>query len=154
MSDMSVRIVELEPMQVASVHAFGPSPEGDAWAKLAAWAEPRGLFGALDQHRIFGFNNPSPAPGSPNYGYEFWIEVAADMPAEGEVTFKAFDGGRYAVTRCKGVENIAPTWRRFMGWLETSPYRLGKHQWLEQHLGAADTALDELEMDLYMPIAG
>lgn len=33
-----------------------------------------------------------------------------------------------------------------MGWLETSPYRLGKHQWLEHRLGAAETALDELEI--------
>ena len=154
MNDMNVRIVDLAPMHVAAVHAFGPSPEGDAWAKLAAWAQPRGLFDDQAAHRIFGFNNPSPAPGSPNYGYEFWIEVDRSTAADDEVTLKEFAGGRYAVTHCKGVESIGPTWRRFVAWLETSPYRLGHHQWLEQHLGAADVVPEELELVLFMPLAG
>ena len=104
MGNLNVRIERLEPLHVASVHAFGPSPEGEAWAKLVAWAEPRKLLADPDAHRIFGFNNPNPSAGSPNYGYEFWIEVDEDVQADPVVTVKTFGGGLYAVTRCKGVE--------------------------------------------------
>ena len=34
MSELQVRIVELDPMYVASVHGFGASPEEIAWQKL------------------------------------------------------------------------------------------------------------------------
>ena len=66
MSELDVRIVELEPMRVASFHAFGESPELKASKKLVDWAKPKGLLDAKGTHRIFGFNNPDPSPGSPN----------------------------------------------------------------------------------------
>ncbi|MCU0521725.1 MAG: AraC family transcriptional regulator, partial [Anaerolineae bacterium] len=62
MNDNDVRIVTLEPLRAARFHGFGEGPEGIAWAKLAAWAEPRGLLDYTEAHRIFGFNNPNPAP--------------------------------------------------------------------------------------------
>jgi hypothetical protein len=42
MSELEIRIVELEPMRVASVYGFGESPELQAWEKLIAWAGPKG----------------------------------------------------------------------------------------------------------------
>jgi DNA gyrase inhibitor GyrI len=140
-------------MRVASVHGFGASPEGVAWQKLVAWAKPRGLVDDLSQRRIFGFNNPNPSPGSPNYGYEFWITVGPEVEAGGEATIKDFGGGLYAVTRCTGVQTIEETWKRFVKWMEEkSSYTLGRHQWLEEHLGGIDVDPEHLEMDLYMPI--
>ena len=154
MSELEVRIVELEPMRVASVHAYSASPEHDAWNKLIAWAKPQGLLDDPETHRIFGFDNPSPSPGSPNYGYEFWIAVGPEVEPEGEVKIKDFSGGLYAVARCKGVENIGPTWKRLVVWGEESKYRHARHQWLEEHIGSADAPQDEegLVLDLYMPI--
>jgi hypothetical protein len=73
MNTQTMQIVKLEPLRVASAWAFGPQPEGAAWEILQTWAQARGLL--HDGARIFGFNNPSPAPGSPNYGYEYWLEV-------------------------------------------------------------------------------
>ena len=70
MSQLDVRIVKLEPMTVASAYGFGKEPEGIASRKLVAWAKPKGLFDDPAQHPTFGFNNPDPSPGSPNYGYE------------------------------------------------------------------------------------
>jgi len=75
MDELAVRIVNLEPMRVASFHGFGPSPEHLAIQKLADWAAPRGYLVDRKQHRIFGFNNPNPSHGSPNYGYELWLVV-------------------------------------------------------------------------------
>jgi DNA gyrase inhibitor GyrI len=155
MSELDVRVVELEPNRVASVHAFSASPEHDALEKLIAWAKPRGLLDDPQQHRIFGFNNPDPSPGSPNYGYEFWIVVGPDVEPEGEVKIKEFPGGLYAVTRCdvQGEdpgEVIPATWKRLIAWCEDTKYRYAHHQWLEEH-----TLQDEdlLFLDLYCPIA-
>ena len=155
MSGLEVRIVRLEPLRVASVHAFSASPEHDAWEKLMAWAKPKGLLEDSETPRIFGFNNPNPSPGSPNYGYEFWIVVGPEVAPEGEAKIKEFAGGLYAVTRCKGVENIGETWKQLATWCEDSRYRMARHQWLEEHLGPVGTpgAEAELLLDLYCPIA-
>jgi DNA gyrase inhibitor GyrI len=155
MSGLEVRIVRLAPLRVASVHAFSASPEHDAWEKLMAWAKPKGLLEDLETHRIFGFNNPNPSPGSPNYGYEFWIVVGPEVAPDGEAKIKEFAGGLYAVTRCKGVENIGETWKQLATWCEESKYRMASHQWLEEHLGPVGTpqAEAELVLDLYCPIA-
>ena len=73
MTTETVQIVTLEPMRVASAWAFGPNPEEMAWQKLVAWAESHDLLST--GHRVFGFNNPNPSVGSPNYGYEYWLTV-------------------------------------------------------------------------------
>ena len=157
MNKLEVRIVKLEPMRVASVWGFGNSPEEQAWEKLMTWAKPKGLLDDLEQHRIFGFNNPNPSSGSPNYGYEFWITVGPDVEPEGELRIQEFLGGLYAVTRCEvrgeAHNTIPETWKRLIKWLVDSQYKQASHQWLEEHLGPVDTSLDELLLDLYAPIA-
>lgn len=152
MNTTDVRIVALAPMRVASVLGFGSSPELAGWQKLKDWAEPRGLLAGPNRPRIFGFNNPSPTPASPNYGYEFWIEVGPDVESDDQVQVRQFGGGLYAVTRCQGVEAIGETWKRLVAWLAASPYRQAHHQWLEEHI-SVDVAPDELILDLYAPIA-
>lgn len=156
MGESSVRIVELPPMRVASVHAYGPSPEASAWEKLVAWAEPKGLLGNLETHRIFGFDNPSPSSGSPNYGYEFWIAVGPEVEAEGETRIVEFGGGAYAVLRVEMIsepyDEIPQGWKRLHGWCEEQGYRFGNHQWLEEHIsGPGDPG--GFTLDLCMPIA-
>ena len=155
MSELQVRIVHLEPMRVARVHGFGESPEHQAWEKLNSWAKPKGLLDDLQLHRIFGFNNPNPSPGSPNYGYEFWISVGPEVEPEGEVTIQNFSGGLYAVAKCEGVGNIGETWHQLGTWRENSKYSCGRHQWLEEHLGSVEAPQDEdqLILDLHLPIA-
>jgi DNA gyrase inhibitor GyrI len=154
MSELQVRIVKLEPMRVASAHAYSASPEGDAWNKLVAWAGPKGLLEDRASHRIFGFDNPGPSPGSPNYGYEFWIVVDPDVEPEGDVRIVDFGGGLYAVARCEGISNIGQVWQGLAGWREDSKYRGGSHQWLEEHIGPAEVSQDPdtMVLDLYLPI--
>ncbi len=153
MEQLDVRLVRLAPMRVASVHAYGAGPEHMAWEALKAWATPRGLFDTATRGRIFGFNNPGPSVGSPNYGYEFWLVVGPDAVVDGEATEKTFDGGLYAVTGCPLVGEIIPqVWQRLGAWLEASRYRMGSHQCFEEHIGAVDAA-DAASLDLYMPLA-
>ncbi len=157
MSTFDVRIVRLEPFRVASFLGFGESPEELAWSKLLPWAKEKGLLENPEKHRIFGFNNPDPSAGSPNYGYEVWIVIDSDeIQSEGELEVKDFPGGLYAVTQCivpKGqFEVIGATWQKLVAWREDSRYRYGVHQWLEETLPLQlpDT---EFVLDLYMPIA-
>jgi DNA gyrase inhibitor GyrI len=152
MDELQVRIVELEPMHVTSVHAYSASPEHDAWDKLIAWAEPKGLLKHRSSYRIFGFNNPSPSPGSPNYGYEFWITIGPEAETEGEAKIVNFPGGRYAVTRCVGIPQLVETWPRLVTWVEDNGHQHGSHQWLEENLSPIGTPDAEMLMDLHMPI--
>ena len=158
MADLDVRIVELPPMRVASFWGFGREPEGIAWEKLLAWSRPRRLLDDPEAHPLYGFNNPDPSPGSPNYGYEAWISVdpATEPEEEAGVRILGFDGGLYAVTRCevpKGdFDVIGKSWKRLVAWREDSPYRCGAHQWLEQSLPETRPDL-EFVLDLYLPIA-
>jgi DNA gyrase inhibitor GyrI len=153
MGELNVRIVKLDPLRAARFHAYSASPEDDAWKKLVAWAEPRGMFQDRAAHRIYGFNNPNPSPGSPNYGYEFWITVEPGMEVEGGVEIVDFCGGLYAVAQSKGLERIGLTWQELVRWRESSPYRHGTHQWLENNLSeGTEVPPEELVLDLYLPI--
>lgn len=157
MSEFEVRIVRLPPLRVASVLGFGQEPELQGREKLDAWAKPRGFLDRPEQQRIFGFNHPDPSPGSPNYGYEYWMVVGAEAQPEGEVTIKDIPGGLYAVARCEvhgdPYEVIPATWQKLVEWRETSPYRSANHQWLEEHVDTMNIQEGEFTLDLYLPIA-
>jgi len=157
MSELEVRIINLEPIRVVSFLGFGESPEELAWEKLTTWAKPRGLLEDLEKHRLFGFNNPSPSPGSPNYGYEVWIEIdPVEIDLGDDVEVKNFEGGIYAVSRCEvpkgNFDVIGSTWKSLVAWREDSKYKPGYHQWLEKSLpeNPPDT---EFVLDLYLPIS-
>lgn len=152
MSELEVRIERLEPLRVVSFSGYGESPEPEALAALQAWAKPKGLLDDPAAYTLFGFNNPDPSPGTPNYGYEVWLVIDPDMEPEGDVEVKEFSGGLYAVTECKGVENIGPTWKQFVAWREASKYQHAHHQWLEKHLTTTDIPLEEFRLALYMPV--
>lgn len=152
MSEIEVRIVRLEPLRVASAYAFGEQPELQAWEKILTWAKSQGIED-LTAHRFFGFNNPSPSPGSPNYGYEQWMTVGQDVvPGEG-IEFKDFPGGLYAVARSEGIQNITQDWRNLALWREESKYQEAHHQWLEECFTPQAERIEDYVFDLYIPIA-
>lgn len=156
MSNLDVRIVQLPPMRVACINGFGTEPENQAFEKMKEWAAAHKL---LDKpYRLFGYNNPSPSPGSPNRGYDVWITVDESMQADGEARIVEFLGGLYAVARIdvkNPWEDIPGTWQNLVKWMEASKYHHGRHQWLEEHIGPLD-AMGENEpftLDLYLPIS-
>ena len=160
MNDQNVRIVRLEPMQVASALGFGREPEPEALEKLSGWMKAQGWMDRLAGRRFFGFNNPDPSLGSPNYGYEQWVTVGPEAQESSEVTIKNFAGGLYAVMRCDGLPS-PEKWGRLVRWSEESRYRRAHHQWLEESLTpellltpfGPDTDFDALRFDLYLPIS-
>ena len=154
MNDFTVQIVKLDPMRVASVHAFGASPENEAKEKLISWAKPRRLLETPKKCRIFGFNNPDPSPESPNYGYEFWITIESDMEPTDEIKIKEFPGGLYAIARCEVKDpwrDIPNTWKQLAIWRENSRYEEANHQWLEENIGPLVTS-NGFTLDLFLPI--
>lgn len=157
MNENEVRIVRLEPKRAVRFHGFGSNPENLAWEKMEAWAEPRGFLDLSKEHRIFGFNNPNPSPGSPNYGYEFWLTLDPDDEPGGDVEVDDLPGGGqlYAVTRCEvrgdAYEVIPATWQKLITWREESRYREAGHQWLEEHI-EAEVPGAEFVLDLFLPI--
>ena len=156
MSGIEVRIVELEPMRVAISHGFGPSPEEIAWTKILDWGRDKGLLADLSVPRFFGFNNPDPSPGSPNYGYEQWMTVPPDAVAEGEIKIGEIPAGRYAVTRCT-LEEIGQAWRDLVAWVDRSRYKYGPLQCLEEAITYPEQAglpFDQVVMDIYISIVG
>lgn len=151
LTDSDVRIIELKPMRVAYFRAESPSPEMDAWNNMMRWAEDKGLT-RLSTTRYFGFNNPGPTEGNPIYGYEVWVTAAdnAEVPEGMEV--KEFQGGLYAVTSTFLYE-ITERWRALAEWVDTSDYRMGSHQWLEENISPIDTwGTGKTQIDLYCPI--
>jgi DNA gyrase inhibitor GyrI len=156
MNNLAVKIVKLPPMRVVCVNGFGEGPEEIAFKKMKAWAEGHDLIGK--QYRLFGYNNPDPSPGSPNYGYDVWITVDESARADGEARILEFPGGLYAVTRID-VKNpgdeIPATWQKLVKWMENSKYHHGQHQWLEEHIGPLEEMGGDqpFTLDLHLPIA-
>ncbi|MGC9320557.1 MAG: effector binding domain-containing protein [Armatimonadota bacterium] len=146
-------------MRVASFHGYGIEPESQAFAKLEVWVREQGPMEEIEQHRVFGFNNPNPSEGTPHYGYKVWITIDEDVEAEGDMEIKQVSGGRYAVMVCKPVtgEEIPQCWQQLVNWLANSQHRHANHQWLEEHIwptGApfGDTSEGQLTLRLFAPI--
>ncbi len=155
MKSLDVRIVRLEPMRVASAHGFGQIPEEIAWNKILAFAAAKNLLNMPEGPRFFGFNNPNPAPGSPNYGYEQWMTVGPDVEGAGDVKIKEIPSRLYAVARCEGLDTIGEDWRQLVTWFEDSHYKKPAHfyEGLEELLVPPDGSYEDYVFDLYLPIA-
>jgi DNA gyrase inhibitor GyrI/DNA-binding transcriptional ArsR family regulator len=158
----SVQIVELPPMRVASFQVISKTPENDALLKLREWAEPLGLLNDLENHPVFGFNNPDPTPGKAEYGYEFWIRIGPEIAETERVSIKDFEGGLYAVTTCRLKEEMdsaffkekgfLPSWKKLVDWvMNSTEYEMEKRPCLERSHDPYATE-DALILDLYTPI--
>jgi DNA gyrase inhibitor GyrI len=136
--------------------ATAPNRSTRPWKICGPGQDRRAFWITLEEHRIFGFNNPNPSPGSPNYGYEFWMVVSPEVEPEEGVEIKEFPGGLYAVSRWDGQgdpnKTIPAAWERLLKWRENSSYRSASHQWLEEHVEPGAENPVEFMLDLYLPI--
>ncbi len=152
MSEIDVKIVELAPMRVISAYGFGEQPEPIAWEKILAFALEEGLRKEKELPQTFGFNNPNPSKGSPNYGYELWLPVEENVIPKGDLRVVQFEGGLYGMTHFKDLNKIGQVWQQLAKWREGSKYSHAQHQWLEEQTFASDV-WEEMEFNLYLPIA-
>jgi DNA gyrase inhibitor GyrI len=150
MNEPKVRIVELEPVRVASAWGYGTAPDVVAWNKLGAWMRSLGLEAA--GRRFFGFDNPCPAPGQVRYGYEGWVTLEdEEATPSGDVRLDDFDGGCYAVIRCT-LEDLADAWKWLFDWRKRNGIAPAFHRALEECLAPPVAGQSPL-FDLYLPIA-
>jgi DNA gyrase inhibitor GyrI len=157
MVKLDVRIVTLPPMRAVCINGFGKSPELQAWDKLAVWAKERNMNMWDKSHRLFGYDNPEPSPGSPNYGYDVWMTVDESVQAEGEARIIDFPGGLYAVTRIDAGpqgEGIFERWQELAAWVEHSKYRpeYCRRICLEESLPVKARIEGGFTLDLFEPI--
>jgi DNA gyrase inhibitor GyrI len=155
---MDIVIRELPEMRVASYRSISASPETEAWSVLSRWARERGLFDG--PFRIFGFNDPNPKPGVPEYGYRFRITVADDVEGGDGVEIETVPGGRFAVGHIEvnAVEDIGAGWKEFgaalreQGLVSDEPDHCPR--WYEEHLDYdPDHPGLPFGMDLYVELA-
>jgi DNA gyrase inhibitor GyrI len=137
-------------MRVASVRVVSEHPESEAWEKLKAWAEPKGLLKEPQRHPIFGFNNPNTSPDRKEYGYEFWIRVGPDIGAGDAIEVKEVAGGRFAVATLRGYPS-PQVWKQLWDWVQSSGYRWRKSHELERVHDPRAPETDVI-VDLYLPI--
>lgn len=153
--DLNVRIIDLEPMRVAAVRSVSKTPEQDAWEKLRAWAEPKGLLADPQKHHVFGFNNPSPTEEGKEYGYELWIRVDPGMAFDQAVEVKDFAGSLYAVTQCRLFGDpagaVPAVWQELWNWVQNSEYKWRHTHELERFLDPR-VSEQELVLDLCLPV--
>lgn len=138
MKTIAVQIIKLDNMRVASAWGFGTQPEDQAWKKMESWARPKGLLDDPAKARMFGFNNPNPSAGSPNYGYEFCLTIDETVQVEGDIRIKEIKAGKYALLTFDYSDSdfgaaIGAAWKNLDSWVAENGYRHGSHQWLEEH---------------------
>ena len=108
-----------------------------------------------EAHPVFGFNNPPPESGKPEYGYEFWIRVDDTTDSAEGVEVKEYSGGHFAVTTCKLYGDprgaVPEVWQWLLGWVHSNGY-----EWRHVHEleGVRDPSapVEEVFLDLYLPI--
>ncbi len=147
---------QLAPLKVVSTCYVGKEPETHAWKQLNQWLENNNLKSDMARYRFFGFNNPSPdSPEQMEYGYEVWVTMDEDwLVNDPNMQVKTFPGGLYAIRHISGdpAVEMGPAWQEMVAWLQESPYELGEHQWLEEHLDFDEKMDFPASFDLYMPI--
>jgi DNA gyrase inhibitor GyrI len=159
MSKLDVQIVFLPPMRVICFNGFGSSPEGQAYNKAGAWLKAKGMWEDGKARRFFGYNNPDPSPGSPNYGYDVWVTVGETVEAEAGGHIIEFPGGLYAMTRVDAGPNgegIFDTWQALSAWVEHSKYTAEycSRQCLEESPNPFNASPTGFTLYLYEPIRG
>ena len=152
----TVREIEIPDMTVVRAYGFGDSPELSASDLMRRFLTTVGWgAGELSGRRHFGFNNPDPSEGSPNYGYEMWLTVdddfrLPDVSPEG-ISVKRHEGGLFAGLQIRGIPD--PTkWHEVVLWLNGSRYRYDQsRQWLEElkldEAGLGFVFGDEIDFD-------
>jgi AraC family transcriptional regulator len=150
--DPKIKVLKrLEPIHVVSCRACSATPEVDSWRTLMDWADKHSLLNESPGFRMFGFDNPPPAPGREEYGYECCLTLNEPVQPSGDITMKTLPGGLYAVTPTT-VAEIKAAWAHFVKWLEISRYRHASHQCLEELLIVTEEPGENSSIDLYLPV--
>jgi AraC family transcriptional regulator len=153
---MDVEIRRLERMKVVFLRHVGPYDQvGAAWARLAQWAGPRGLFGPSTRMLGICYDDPEVTPPE-KMRYDAAITVSEGTQGEGEVGVQEIGPGEYAVVRHIGpYQKLGETYARLCGeWLPQSGRELADSPPLEFYRNSPfATPPEQLITDIWMPLA-
>jgi DNA gyrase inhibitor GyrI len=154
-TNQNIQIIQLGPMRVAIISAYGVSPEKEAWRKLIAHADLKKLIKNRNEHSVFGFSNSRPSPANSEFAYVFWVKVGLGFEPEKPLRIIDFSGGPYAVTRCliqdADYQKRWKEWKALNDWCKNQRIGAGHHQTLEKYI-RMDDEFENLILDLYYPI--
>lgn len=160
-----VRIIYLPPAVVAASHYIGDEPEMNANFLLDSFVRESGLGARKPDLRRFGFNHPNPMDETGYHGYEAWVTIPEDMEVPEPLEKKRFPGGLYAAYMISFGNFQA--WDAFLEWamthdryefagdLQDQEHMCGlmeEHLNYFHHIDQPDVELDNLQLDLLMPI--
>ncbi len=154
MTDLVVKMIDLNSMHVVVATGHGTEPEMEAWGEILDFARHRELDPWDQTHRFFGFNNPGPEPTSTDYGYEQWMTVPDDVEAIPPLHIRDVDGGRYAMVRIHGLDTIGRSWQHLATWCEEHGLSIDTNRevCLEELLTPIEYSPDQWEMNLYLAV--
>ncbi|MBZ0301354.1 MAG: GyrI-like domain-containing protein [Anaerolineae bacterium] len=146
---MDVHIEHLPPLRVAALSAREPDAETAALDGILNWARAHGYLS--EPYRLFGYDNCLPGP---QHRYTAWLTVGLEAIPDHRVQIIDFSGGRYAVLRVTGVEQIKAGWDRLASWVRHNRFRLARQPGLEEHLHLPDAPTAQFTLDLYLALVG
>ena len=113
---------------------------GATWAKLTAWAGPRGLFGPAMRFLGIAWDDPQITPPD-KLRYDAAITVSRPVEPEGEIGVTEIAGGEYATLLHKGpYETLGLSYAALLGaWLPASGRELRDAPCFELYLNSPQT---------------
>ena len=137
---MEIKVVELNPMKVASFQYVGENPELNAIKSMFRWAQKKEFFSKDARFYFFGFNNPIPSEDNSESGYEVWLPLDVNFEGDDEIKIKEFKGALFATTEMSFIDFLSNQgWNVFHSaaklWMKENMYERDiTVQWLEKHI--------------------
>ncbi len=155
-TNMNVEIQKLDPLRTIAVRHIGPYNRiSEAFGRLGEIVGPLNLFHERPMMLAIYHDDQETTPER-ELRSDAALVVGADVKVPAGLTEQLIPGGRYARTTFVGpYEQLGDAWARFMGqWLPQSGERLGNGVPFEVYKNTpAEVPKDELETDLYLPLA-
>lgn len=160
-----VRVIYLPPATVAAAHHIGDDPESHVYKMIDKFVRDTGLCKIKPDLRHYGFNHPNPVDETGYHGYETWVTIPDDMEIPPNLIKKHFSGGLYAAHMI-AMGNFNE-WEWLFDWVnKNEKYEFDGNMQdqehmcglLEEHLNYVshicldNTELEDLQLDLLMPI--
>ncbi len=152
---MEVRIEHLPTRTVAFMRHVGPYAAcGQTWARLCAWAGPKGL---LEPQTLFlGVCHDDPeVTASENIRYDACISLERPLTSEGDVGVQDILGGEYAVASHKGpLDKLKDSYAWLCGqWAPRSGREIKAAPSVEIYRNDPDTTPpEEILVDICVPL--
>ena len=156
----TVRIEELEPMEVAYLRHMGPYQGNEElfsrlFTQLFAWAGPRGLINFPKTRILSVYHDNEPLTDDDKLRLSVCMTVPEETPAEGEVGRMRIEGGTYAIApfTLEPKEYVKAWDMVFSQWFPASGYQSDDRPCFEVYLNSPDDHPEgKHEVEIHIPV--